>query len=407
MPELPVPEKPPEKNAKKWPKRLGKGLLLAAAAIALLFIGWAWGQGKLSSHGYNSSKSSASLDYSSLNQVYQILQKDYDGKLDNAKILDGLKKGMAEATGDPYTEYFNPEEAKSFNEGLSGSFTGIGAELGKQDDQIVIIAPISGFPAEKAGLKPKDAIIEIDGQTTTNMSLTDAVKKIRGPKDTKVTLKVVRDGKPLDFTITRDNITIPSVKTEILPGNIGYMQITRFAEDTGDLAKQGAQQFKNANVKGVILDVRGDPGGLLDSAVDVSSLWLKPGQTVLQEKRGGAVIKTYTANGEDTLQGIPTVVLIDDGSASASEIVSGALKDNHAATLIGVKSYGKGSVQQIEQLPGGAMIKITIARWYTPAGVNIDKQGIQPDQNVKLSNEDADAKRDPQKDAAIQYLQTH
>lgn len=373
----------------------------------LLFIGWAYGQGRLSIHGFGATKSKQvvhSLDYSSLDEVYQLLQKNYDGKLDNNAVLDGLKAGLARSTGDPYTEYFNPEQAKDFDEGLSGSFTGIGAELGKDKESIVIISPISGFPAEKAGLKPKDVIVAIDGQTVNDISISDAVKRIRGPKDTKVKLKVAREGKLLEFEITRDNINIPSVKSEIINGNIGYMRISRFSEDTAQLAQQGADQFKQANVKGIILDVRGDPGGLLSSAVDVASLWLPQGKTVLSERRDSIVVRNYQATGGDILAGIPTVVLVDDGSASASEIVAGALKDNGAATLIGVKTYGKGSVQQIERLPGGAMLKVTIARWYTPGGRNIDKQGIEPDKAVKLSDDDIKAQRDAQKEAAIQSL---
>ena len=403
---LPVPDPVVTKSSKRRAKKVGKYLLIGVAALGLLFIGWAYGQGRLSFRGWNTNKEVVhSLDYSSLDEVYDILQRRYDGKLDKEAILDGLKAGMARSTGDPYTEYLTPEEAKEFDEGLSGSFTGIGAELGKDGDNIVIVSPISGFPAEKAGLKPKDIIIEVDNQTLNDVSLSEAVKRIRGPKDTTVKLKVVRDGVPLEFEVTRDNINIPSVTSEILPGNIGYIRISRFAEDTASLSREAAQKFKEANVKGVILDVRGDPGGFLDAAVDVSSLWLKPGQTVLQEKRDGKVIKTYKASGRNPLQGIPTVVLVDEGSASASEIVAGALKDNGAAKLIGVKTFGKGSVQQLERLPGGAVLKITIARWFTPNDRNIDKEGIEPDTVIKITPEDVAAKKDPQKDAAVNELQ--
>jgi carboxyl-terminal processing protease len=237
------------------------------------------------------------------------------------------------------------------------------------------------------------------------MSTEDAVAKIRGPKDTEVKLRVLRDKKEdLNFTITRDDIKIPSVKSEILAGNVGYMQINQFGDDTADLARQAAQEFKDKNVNGVILDLRGNPGGLLDAAVDVSSLWLPEGTTILQEKRGGVVVSTSYAKGGDTLHGIKTAVLIDAGSASASEITAGALKDNNAATLFGVKSFGKGSVQQIQRLPGGAELKVTIARWYRPNGQNIDKKGISADHEVKMTDDDYKNKRDPQKDAAIDFI---
>lgn len=191
---------------------------------------------------------------------------------------------------------------------------------------------------------------------------------------------------------------------KILDGNIGYLQITQFSGDTADLAAKAAQEFKAKGVKGVVLDLRGDPGGLLDAAVSVSSLWLPKGATVLQEKRGGVVVSTEFATGNNLLQGIPTAVLINEGSASASEITAGALKDNKVATLFGVKSFGKGSVQQIKQLPGGGELKVTIARWYRPDGENIDKKGIKPDNEVKMADQDFAAGQDPQKDAALEFL---
>lgn len=410
MQTLPVPPKSKSKSSKKWLKQISKVLLVCVAAFGLLYIGWAYGQGKLSLRGFKSVQNKdvpQTLDYSSLNEVYNALRSNYDGQLDTNAVLDGLKEGMARAAGDPYTEYFNQEQAKDFDESLNGSFTGIGAELSKDKDTIIVVAPISGFPAEKAGLKSKDIIAQIDGVSTAGMSVSDAVKKIRGPKDTTVKLKVVRNGKILDFEIKRDNITIPSVKTEIVNGNIGYMRISRFAEDTSKLAAEGAQQFKDARVKGVILDVRDDPGGLLDQAVNVSSLWLPRGKTIVQERRDGVIISSQASSGNGPLEGMPTVVLVNEGSASASEIVAGALKDNGAATLIGGKTFGKGSVQQLVRLSGGSVLKVTIARWYTPGGRNIDKEGIEPDKTVPLTDEDAQKQNDTQKNAAIDWLKTH
>lgn len=345
------------------------------------------------------------LDYSSVEQVYDALKREYDGELEGEKLLDGLKQGLAKATGDNYTEYLNAKEAEEFNNDLNGTFSGIGAELGKEEANIVIVAPIEGYPAEKAGLKPQDIIAEIDGETAYDLSVSEAVKKIRGPEGTKVKLKVVRNKtQPLDFEITRQKISIPSVKSEILEGNIGYLKISRFSEDTSSLAQEAATKFKAANVRGVILDMRSNPGGLLDSAVDLSSLWLPTGKTVLEEKRDGKVIRTFTSKGTATLVGVPTVVLINEGSASASEITAGALKDNNVATLMGMKSFGKGSVQQLEQLQSGGVLKVTIARWFTPSGKNIDKEGISPDTEIKISDDDLKNARDPQKQAAIDFL---
>lgn len=386
-------------------KRVLYGLL---AAVMVFALGVNVGNGRLALNKEKpvSSNLPENLDYSEVEAIYDKLRVTYDGNLDHATLLDGLKQGLAHASGDPYTEYFNVKEAKDFNNELNGSFTGIGAELGKgANDSIEVISPIAGFPAEKAGIKAKDVITEIDGKTTSGLTISDAVKKIRGEANTKVTLKVVRGGTTeLSFEITRSEITIPSVKSEILAGNIGLLTISRFGPDTAQLAKDAANSFKAAGVKGIVFDLRGDPGGLLDAAVSVSSLWLEPGKTVLLEKRDGKVVKTLRASGNAPLKGIKTVVLINEGSASASEITAGALRDNKAATLIGTKSYGKGSVQQLETLSDGSLLKVTAAHWYTPSGKGIDKAGLEPDQKIERSDDDFKNNRDPQKDAAINAL---
>lgn len=347
----------------------------------------------------------ARLDYSSVNEVYQALKRKYDGKLDEQKLITGMKKGLVDAAGDPYTTYFDADEAKSFNEQLNGSFSGIGAELGKQGTDIVVISPIAGFPAEKAGLKAKDVIISVDDQDATGLSVDEAVKRIRGEKGTSVKLVVLRDDKQrIEMTIVRDNITIPSVETKILDNNVGYIRISRFAEDTSGLVSAAAADFKAKKVNGIVLDMRNNPGGYLNAAVDVSGLWLKTGQKILDEKRDGKVIESYSATSDGQLVGMPTVVLINEGSASASEITAGALKDNNAAKLIGTKSYGKGSVQEFSKFSSGSVLKVTVARWYTPAGKNIDKEGIEPNVTVELTEADAKAGKDTQLIAAQQNL---
>ena len=248
-------------------------------------------------------------------------------------------------------------------------------------------------------------IAEIDGKDASTLAVDKAVEKIRGPKGTKVKLRIIRDEKEdLTFEITREEINIPSVESKVLDSGIGYIKISRFGDDTAELSRTAAEKFKNDGVKNVILDLRGNPGGYLEAAVDVSSLWLN-NKTVLQEKRDGKIIKTYSSRGTSPLEGIQTTVLIDEGSASASEITAGALHDNKAATLLGVKSFGKGSVQEPQTLKNGGLLKITVARWYTPNGKNIDKEGIQPDQKVERSEDDYKAGRDPQLDAAITKLQ--
>ncbi len=397
------------KSGKRRPNT--KQVLLATFAGVLLFgLGWGFGTGRVGIGANDTpqptnSELPADLTYQDIETVYDTLKANYDGELTLEKIKDGLKKGLAEASGDPYTEYLSAEESQEFDEELAGSFTGIGAELSKENDVVTVVAPIAGYPAEKAGLRAKDVIVEIDGKSTNDLSITEAVKRIRGPKGTVVKITVVRDkSQELSFDIQRDNINIPSVEYEIKPNNIGYIKISRFGDDTARLARQAAEEFKQKNVRGVIVDVRNNPGGLLDSSVDVAGLWLNQ-KTVLTERRGDVTVKTYSTENDAPLSGIPTLVLINEGSASASEILAGALSDNKAATLVGAKSFGKGSVQRLNSLRDGGTLKVTIARWYTPSGKNIDKEGIKPDSEVKFSAEDFAAKKDPQLDAALKSLQ--
>ena len=345
------------------------------------------------------------LNYNSLNQVYNLLSKDFDGPVDKQKLLDGAKSGLVSATGDPYTEYFSPQEAKDFNNELSGSFTGIGAELGtNNDNEIVIVSPLSGYPAAAAGLKPKDVIAAVNGQSTSGMSVDSVVRKIRGPDGSKVTLTVSRGSAPsFDVSINRAKITVPSVVHSV-DGQIGYLKVSQFSIDTPSLVDQAIQDFKSKNVKGIILDLRDDPGGYLDGAVKISSNWLPGGATVVSEKRGSTVVSILKARGNPTVGNIPTVVLLNEGSASASEITAGALHDNKLATIVGTTSFGKGSVQEVQDLPDGSEVKITIAHWYTPDGKSINKKGITPDIEVKMTDDDQKAGKDPQKDKAIAIL---
>lgn len=391
------------------PKRLNWSRLAMTlvGGLVIFSLGVGIGNGKIRLNGNKSENNNlpANLNLSSVQQVYDSLRQNYDGKLDVNKLLDGINHGLAQASGDPYTDYFSSKEAKDFNNQLNGTFEGIGAELGKdKDNNLIVISPIAGFPAEKAGLKAKDIIVGINDDITTNMSVDQAVSKIRGQKGTTVTLKLVRGNTPLTIKITRDQIKIPSVTTKTLPNNIGYIKITQFSGDTVSLVTEAANKFKAAGVKGIVLDMRSNPGGELNAAVGVSNLWLKDGQTILTERRDGKVVRTYKADGDGVVNGVKTVVLINEGSASASEITAGALRDNNVATLIGVKSYGKGSVQQIVSFGDGSELKVTIARWYTPSGKNIDKQGISPDQTIKNTDADLKTDKDPQLDAATTFI---
>lgn len=344
------------------------------------------------------------LDFSSVQAVYQKLKQEYDGQLDANKLIEGAKKGLVDAAGDPYTVYFTEEEAKQFFGDLEGKFSGIGAELDKKDGQLVIVATIDNAPAQKAGLKAGDAIAKVNDEDATTWSVEQAVSKIRGEKGTTVKLSIVRDGELQEFSIVRDEITTPSVTYSVGDDNIGYLRISRFAEgDTTALARKAAEEFKAKGVKGVVLDLRGNGGGYLSAAQDIAGLWLND-KVVVQERRGNVVQDTLRSGTDPVLEGVPTVVLVDGGSASASEIVAGALRDNGAAKLVGIKTFGKGSVQQIEDMTGGGELKVTVAKWYTPNGKNINKEGIDPDVKVELSDDDIKNARDPQKDKAYSLV---
>lgn len=353
---------------------------------------------------FDGNSAPGTLDYSSLDDVYSVLRDKYEGPLNPEVLIEGAKRGLVEATGDPYTTYFTANQAQEFENDLEGSFQGIGAELGKRNDQLVIISTLDDSPAKKAGLLANDVIVKVNDDEASTWSVEQAVSKIRGEKGTTVKLTVARSDGFKEFSITRDAITNPSVKSEITPEGIGILRISRFGEtDTVMLSQQAAQQFKAANVKGIILDLRGNGGGYLSAARDISSLWLED-KVVVSERRNGVVIDTLRSDNNAPLKGIKTIVLVDGGSASASEIVAGALADNKAATLLGEKTFGKGSVQVIEDVPGGGKVKVTVAKWYTPSGKNINKEGIKPSVEIKLSPEDINANRDPQKDKALELL---
>lgn len=398
-------------NRSKKSKQIIKVAILVIIGLFIFNLGIAIGDGSISFSSYSpiSGQLPSSLNYASVNQVYQALKANYDGKLTTTELLNGIKHGLANAPGDPYTEYFTPKEARQFNNQVNNSFSGIGAVLGQNSQkEIEIMSALNGSPAAKAGLQAKDIITAINNVSTNGLSITAAASKIRGQAGTKVMLTVLRNNnQKLTFHITRQTITIPSVNTKIINGNIGYIQITTFGQNTSSLALKAANQFVKDHVKGIILDLRNDPGGLLQAAINISSLWLPHNKMVLQEKRGSRVIATYDSNGNDMLHNIPTVVLINSGSASASEITTGALHDNGQAYVIGQKSYGKGVVQKLINFGNGSELKVTIASWYRPDGKNINHLGIKPDMFVPLTQSDISAGNDTQLKAAEQYLSSH
>lgn len=394
-------------------ERLGRKAILTFGVVAVFALGVLVGNGRihLGASGQFQSQSGlpVNLNYGSVNQVYQALRQNYNGKLSENQILDGLKHGLATSPGDPYTEYFTASEAKAFNGELQGqSLTGVGAQLELDAaGNIVVVAPLDGSPAAAAGLRAKDVITSINGQSTSGMSANAAVTKIRGPKGTKVTLGILRGGQEqLNFTITRDTISVPTATSKILEGNVGYVQVNQFSSNTFSLVQQAVRKFQQAGVKKLVLDLRDDPGGEVETAQNIASLWLADNALIMQEKRGTTVVDSYRATGNNSFKGMPTVVLVNAGSASASEITALALHDNKAATIIGEKSYGKGVVQQVLPFSDGSELKVTIANWYAPGGESINKKGIIPDTVVKLSDDDRKAGNDSQLTAALQKLAT-
>jgi carboxyl-terminal processing protease len=344
----------------------------------------------------------ANVNFGLFWETWNKVMANYVGSSSAQDMVYGAIKGMVSSLGDPYSQFMDPTDTKAFNEDLSGQIQGIGAEISQKDNQIVIVAPIAGSPAEKAGLKAGDQIMAIDDHVTTNMSLDDAITKIRGAAGTKVKLLINRSGfsQPQEFTITRDVITIKSVQWE-MKGNIGYIQISQFDTDTSDLIKQATAELAAKNPKGIVLDLRDDPGGYLNAAIDVSSLFMNRGVVVQEKSKDGHVEQLKTTL-NSVFANTKVVVLINGGSASASEIVAGALRDARGAELVGENSFGKGSVQEIDNLPDGSALKITVAKWLTPDGSTIDKVGLKPDVEIGLTAQDTAAGKDPQLDRALQ-----
>jgi carboxyl-terminal processing protease len=342
--------------------------------------------------------------------VWRVLQQYYiePGALNASTMVFGAAEGLVRSVGDPYTVFMTPKENTDFRKELSGTLEGIGAELQEKDELIVIVTPLKGSPAEKAGILPEDVIMEVNGETTQGMSLNQVVSKVRGPRGTTVNLKMFRPktAKAIDLTITRAAITIPSVESKIIEdeaGPIGYVALNQFGDNSMDEFENALATFAGKDLKGVIVDLRFNGGGYLDGAVALTSMFLKQGTVVTVERRG-AEPETHVAFGNPILPDVPMVVLINEGSASASEIVAGALQDHKRAKIIGMKSFGKGTVQEIVDIPGGSSLRVTVARWMLPNGRNLAKDGVHPDIVVDRTVEDAQAKKDPQLDAGVMWL---
>lgn len=400
-------------NSKTLRKYAGGVIIVVLVLVIVFRLGYNFGQS-----GYtfslkefkivNKANPTTEIDYSLLWEALDIVGNKYIEKdnIDQRKVLYGAIQGAVQAAGDEYTEFFDPETLAQFKTELEGKFSGIGAEIGKRDGNIVIVAPLDDSPAQRAGLKPNDIVVKVDDNPVTGKNVDQVVDIIRGESGTQVKLTLYREGGSgtFDVTITRAQIELKSVKVSYKQvGNkqIAVLKISRFGDDTQRLFEAAVADMRSKNVSGIVVDVRNNPGGYLDTSVDVASDWLERGKLIVKEAHSEKDVKDYNSSGLNRLGGIKTVVLINGGSASASEILSGALKDNGKAILIGEKSFGKGSVQELIPLSQNTAVKVTVAKWITPGGKNLHKDGLIPDIEVKMTEQDYEKDLDPQLDRAV------
>ena len=349
-------------------------------------------------------KVAAEIDFSSLNSVYKKLAEEYDGNLDKSKVIEEAKRGLVNAAGDTYTYYLNAVEAEEFQKDLSGDVgAGIGVEIGERDGVVKVLRTTPDNPARKAGVLAGDIIYKADGEDISMLKVDDIAKKLRGAAGTKVKLTVLRNNKEKEFELTRETINNVSVYSEY-KDKTAIITITRFDQDTGNLARKAAKEAIDKSCDKFIIDLRGNGGGYVSAAKEVASLWVDGKIVVEQRSASGAYNeKTYANSNSAILAGKKTIVLTNGSTASASEIVAGALQDYGLATLIGEKTFGKGSVQALEELPGGDLLRVTVAKWYTPNGKNINGEGIKPDKTIERTFEQINKDEDPQLDAALKY----
>lgn len=349
---------------------------------------------------------SESVNFDQFWQVWDLVKEKYaKAPVKDTDLFYGAIQGLVFGLNDPYSVYLPPKSADEFAKGLAGEFSGIGAEIGNKNNQLVIIAPLPDSPAQKAGLRAKDRILAIDKLSTHGMDVGTAVDHIRGPATSSVTLTLSRVGKekPFEVTIHRAVINVPAVTFDIRGNNVAYIKVSQFNENAIPGFNKAIEQAIERKSRAVILDLRNNPGGFLDAAVDMASEWVQNGIIVSEQFKGG-LKNSHESEGRHRLAGIKTIVLINGGSASASEIVAGALQDYSLATIVGEKSFGKGSVQDFQVLPDGSALKLTVAEWLTPKGNNINEKGITPDVEVKEDFEKEDVGDDGVLKKALELL---
>ena len=391
---------------KKWEeKKISLGGAIVVSAIMAVLGGvvganWKnWFAGYAPYLGMGISTDS-DVDWSSLNEVYNKLATSYNGDISKEAIVEGAKKGLTESLGDIYTVYMNSEESADFYDDLHGNVgSGIGVEMGLRDGYVRVLRTLPDNPARKAGLLAGDILYKVDGESVYDLSVEEIAKKVRGETGSEVTVTIVRDGEEKSFTMKREAINNVSAYVEY-DGKTAIITVTRFDNDTGTIVQDFAKKFADKGVKKVILDLRGNGGGYVSAAQDLLSLWLDGEKILIQKSKHFGDSTTSTSSGKAILKDMKTVVLVNGSTASASEIVAGALQDYKKATIVGETTYGKGVVQNLFNLSGGTVLKVTTAAWYTPLDRSINKTGIAPDIEVERSYEDINAMRDPQMDKA-------
>ena len=348
-------------------------------------------------------KTADAIDFSSLNDVYKELSVNFDGNIDKTKLIEEAKRGLVNGANDKYTYYMTKAEAEEFNKELEGDVgAGIGVEIGERDGVVKVLRTTPDNPARKAGVLAGDIIYKADDEDISMLKVDEIAKKLRGAAGTKVKLTVMRDNKEKSFDLVRETINNVSVYSDY-KDNTAIITITRFDSDTGKLAREKAQEAIDKKVKKVIIDLRGNGGGYVSAAKEVASLWVDGGKLIVEQKSQNSLYneKINAQGSKPLLKDMKTIILINGSTASASEIVAGALKDYGLAKLIGEKTYGKGSVQALENLSGGEMLRVTVAKWYTPKGKNINGEGIKPDKEVERTFDQINKEIDPQLEAAL------
>lgn len=359
-------------------------ILFLVVAIGSFFGGSIYGSLNSSVVLPDGSGSSAKDDsFDKLFEVKDVLHREYYQDIDDKVLLEGAIKGMVDAVGDPYTVFFNQEEYKEFLDDGEGNYVGIGVMVGIKEDKIVVITPFEGSPAYEAGIRAGDFILKVEGVEYKGSEMDKAVSVIKGEEGKPVTLTISQNGVEKEITIVRASITLVNVQSEMVAGNIGHVTMLQFTNNTAKQVREAMDELKDKGAKGYILDLRGNPGGYLDEAVDTASLFVEKGKTVLYTLDKAQQKREYLSKGGDYI-GAPLVVLLDEGSASASEVVAGALKDYKAATIVGQRSFGKGIVQMVYNVGNKEGVKVTVSSYYSPNGINIHGEGILPDVEVAL-----------------------